>query len=55
LASADLIGVTPRDGAPSAPIARHVPHELSLADLEWAEQRLEPVYAPVAPARSGVS
>jgi hypothetical protein len=42
-ACAALIGVEPLAGT-TPPIARRVPHELALSDLEWAEERLGAAY-----------
>lgn len=54
-AAGELIGVTPAAGTTTPPIAHRVPHELSLPDLEWAEERLEIGYARVPSACSDVS
>jgi hypothetical protein len=53
-AAAGLVGVTPRPGI-ATPTPRHVPHELSLRDMEWAEARLEPAYRARDYARFGAS
>jgi hypothetical protein len=46
-AAAELIDVAPRAGT-TEPMVRRVPHELSLTDLQWAEQRLRRVPQPPA-------
>jgi len=41
----ELIGVIPKAGR-TPPITHRIPHELSRAELQWAEQRLERAYGP---------